>query len=242
MTIITSLTSPGNGSLAGLRARLTSLLVLASLLLAAVQPGLAQPVSAQADPQAIATAYGDLAVFILNVAAGNGTESPKPERQQVFRQAFAEQFAAMYPALGPDDQQSLASLPAVDIQIQQLWPSLPADQRQAMRDAWAAPVQNMVAGAPCELFDAMARAQLVPSFDAYKQPNIDHLLQCWHDHPELTQDSQERASATGYANAGSGSGTTGDHGTYMAMFNANMLSFTAGMNSASMGTATYTWK
>jgi hypothetical protein len=198
---------------------------------------------AQADPQAVAAAYGDLSVFILNVAAGNDGQPQKPDREQIFKQAFAAQFADMFASLTPDDQQALASLPQVDAQLQQLWPSVPDDQRRQLRDQWAASVQSMVASAPCDLFDAMARAQLLPSFDAYKQTNINRLLQCWQDHPELTQDPQERASAAGFASGRqSGSPTAGDHATYMAMFNANMLSFTAGMNSASMGTATYTWK
>jgi hypothetical protein len=123
-------------------------------------------------------------------------------------------------------------------QIHQVWPNLPVDQRLALRNDWASSVQNMVADAPCDLFDGMGRAQLLPSFDAYKQTNVARLRQCWRDHPELTRDSQERASVSGSpVTAG-----VGDHATYMAMFNANMLSFTAGMNTASMGTATYTWK
>jgi hypothetical protein len=212
---------------------------LAAALLGSAMPAAAQSAPAEFDAQTVAAAYGDLSVFILNVAAGNGGQPQKPEREDAFRQAFAEQFAGQYAGLGPDDQQALAGLPLLDVQVHQVWPSLPAEQRRAFRDRWAAAVQDMVSSAPCDLFDALARAQLLPSFDQYKQTNVNHLLQCWHDHPELTQDSQERASAQGYAG---GASSGGDHATYMAMFNANMLSFTAGMNTASMGTATYTWK
>jgi hypothetical protein len=206
--------------------------------LAAVLVGGVQPALAQADARTVASAYGDMSVFILNVAAGNDGVPQQPDAEQTFKDAFSNQFATLYTSLSADDQQALDALPLLDAQIHQVWPNLPVDQRLALRNDWASSVQNMVADAPCDLFDGMARAQLLPSFDAYKQTNVARLRQCWRDHPELTRDSQERASVSGSpVTAG-----VGDHATYMAMFNANMLSFTAGMNTASMGTATYTWK
>src|SRR5690242_14911700 len=100
----------------------------------------------------------------------------------------------------------------------------------------------MVAGSECELFDGLARAQLLPSFGQYKQPNINRLLDCWHTHPELTLDEQERQSAEGHASGGVAMGGGGSHSTFMSMLNANMYRYTASMNVASMGTATYTVK
>jgi hypothetical protein len=206
--------------------------------LAAVLVGGVQPTLARADTRTVASAYGDMSVFILNVAAGNDGVPQQPDAEQTFKDAFSNQFATLYASLSADDQQALDALPLLDAQIHQVWPNLPVDQRLALRNDWASSVQNMVADAPCDLFDGMGRAQLLPSFDAYKQTNVARLRQCWRDHPELTRDSQERASVSGSpVTAG-----VGDHATYMAMFNANMLSFTAGMNTASMGTATYTWK
>jgi len=67
---------------------------------------------------------------------------------------------------------------------------LPVQQRLAARDQWAAAVQDQLEGAPCELFDALARAQLVPSFGQYQQPNVDRLVACWQQYPELARDAQ----------------------------------------------------
>ena len=191
------------------------------------------PGQLDADPDAIAWAYGDLSVFILNVAAGNDGIPQQPDREQAFAELFAQQFASSYGQLAPAVQQTYAELPATSTELRQAWPSLPLPQRLALRDQWAASVQPTVANAPCELFDAMVRAQLVPSFEQYKPTNVARLQQCWRQHPELTQDAQERAGASG------STGGTGDHATYVGMMNANILSYTAGMNIASMGTATY---
>src|SRR5919199_1141260 len=185
--------------------------VLLSTILAA--PALAQQDSLDVDAENAAAAYGDLSVFILNVAAGNDGVPQKPEGEAAFKQLFAQPVADAFADLSPEDQQSLVALGTFDLQLHQAWSSLPTDQRLALRDQWAAGVQQMVSNAPCELFDAMARAQLLPSFGQYKQTNINRLLQCWHDQPELARDSQERSSAEGYANGGTPS-AGGDHGTF----------------------------
>ena len=212
------------------------LLIAASMLVVSAVPFHVAS-AAQADGQAVASAYGDLTVFVLNVAAGNDGEIMQPDGERQFRSALAEQFALDYARLDRDSQDALSALPLLDEQIQQAWPSVPEAQRLAVRDQWAASVQDSVASAPCDLFDAMARAQLLPSYGQYKQPNIDRLRQCWHDHPELTRDGQERASGASY-----GAAPSGNHDTYTAMFNANLYRYTASMNIASMGTATYSVK
>ena len=196
--------------------------------------GLPAAVLGAADPDEVASAYGALSVFVLNVAAGNDGVTQQPDGEEAFAELFAQQFFNGYLALSAAEQQQYADLPRTVAQLQQVWPRLPLEQRLALRDQWAAAVQPVVANAPCELFIALVRAQLVPSYGAYKQPNVARVQQCWREHPELTQDAQERAAATGQAG-----GSTGSASTYTAMFNANMLSYTAGMNIASMGTATY---
>jgi hypothetical protein len=214
-------------------------LVAASMLLASVVP-LSSVHAAQLDAQTVGNAYGDLVIFVLNVAAGNDGETQQPDGERQFKSALAEQFAADYASLDGDSQDALSTLALLDVQIRQAWPSLSTDQRIAARDQWASMVQDsVVAGAPCDMFDALARAQLLPSFGQYKQTNIDHLRQCWRDHPELTRDSQERDSGAHYGMAPS---STGSHDTYTAMFNANLYRYTASMNIASMGTATYSVK
>jgi hypothetical protein len=203
---------------------------------------LVAPAFAEPDPRTVADAYGSLSVFILNVAAGNDGESLQPDGEDAFKELFAQQVVDAYPSLSADDRQSLAVLAGIDLLLHQEWPTLPVEQRNSVRDEWAAHVQNMVADAPCELFDALARAQLLPSFGSYKQTNINRLRQCWHDQPELTHDSQERASAESYANGGSDAYTGGSHSTFMSMMNAGAYRYAASMNIASMGTATYTVK
>jgi hypothetical protein len=194
------------------------------------------------DAQTAGAAYGDLSVFILNVAAGNDGVPQQPEGEQAFKRLFGDPVVAAFPSLGAQDQQSLAQLAMLDTQLRQVWAAIPDDQRTALRDQWAESVQEMVGNSECELFDAMARAQLLPSFGQYKQTNINRLLDCWHQHPELTRDEQERQSAEGHASGGVAMGGGGSHSTFMSMLNSNMYRYTASMNIASMGTATYTVK
>jgi hypothetical protein len=211
---------------------------LATLLVLASAPGM----SAASDPAVVADAYGDVAVFILNVAAGNDGVPQQPRAEQTYRQAFAELFAGGYANLQPDEQESLSTLPELDTQLHAAWPNLPVDQRNGLRDQWAAGVQQMAADMPCDELDGLARAQLLPSYGQYQQININRLRQCWHDHPELTRDSQEQSSGQRFGSSPGGMPGGGSHSTFMAMFNANLYSYTASMNSASMGTATYTVK
>lgn len=176
---------------------------------------------------------------MLNVAAGNDGQPQKPEAEQQYRSAFADLFAQGYAGLSPTDQAALAGLPDLDAQLHQAWPALPEEQRNAVRDQWAASIQELTAAMPCELFDSMARAQLLPSYGQYNQPNVNRLRKCWQDHPELTRDPEERSSGANYGKAAAPSGWD-SHSAFMGMFNASLYSYTASMNSASMGTATYT--
>ena len=148
--------------------------------------------AASSDAQAVADAYADLTVFVLNVAAGHDGESQQPDRERAFTAALAEQFLVDYAGLSGVDQDALASLRVLDDELRLIWPNVPVEQRLAMRDQWAAQVQESLAGAPCDVYDAMVRAQLVPSFGHYQQPNIDRLRKCWQDHPELTRDGDAR--------------------------------------------------
>jgi hypothetical protein len=172
--------------------RSTALVALAAVML---PPGSAsaQTSDTDADAQSLAVAYGDLSVFVLNVAAGNDGVPQQPDAEQAFKDVFAQPVLAAYPTLAPDDQQSLAQLAVLDAQLHQAWPGLPVQQRLAARDQWAAAVQDQLAGAPCELFDALARAQLVPSFGQYTQPNLDRLV---------TRVSSSRSPATACLVAG----------------------------------------
>jgi CheY-like chemotaxis protein len=188
------------------------------------------------DGQPVAAAYGDLSVFVLNVAAGNDGVPQQPEAEQAFKDVFAQLVAAAYAGLSPDDQQRLAQLALLDAQLHQAWPGLPVQQRLAARDQWAASVQSQLADAPCELFDAVARVQLVPSFGQYKQPNLDRLVACWNEQPELAKDSQ------GNALPARGGGSAGSHAAFVGLMNANTMNYAASMNIASnIGGGAYTY-
>jgi hypothetical protein len=209
---------------------LTSMLAAATIALAA-SPAFADTSS---DARDVGLAYGDLSVFILNVAAGNDGTTYNASAEDAVRQGLADPVAAAYPSLVPSDQQTLMQLAALDGQLRQVWPTLPDAQRGALRDQWAAQVQPIAVNMSCQDFDAMARARLLPSFGQYKDVNIKHLQDCWRQHPELEPDFQRSAPSS-----------TGDHATYVAMMNANMMNFAANMNIASNiggGEWTYTVK
>lgn len=224
-------------------------IALAVLTAALLLPTLASAQAADSDPfdvpqggslpgpdaQSLAAAYGDLSVFVLNVAAGNDGVPRQPDAEQAFKDVFAQPVVAASGSLSPDDQRSLAQLAVLDAQLHQAWPSLPLQQRLAARDQWAAAVQGQLADAPCELFDALARAQLLPSFGQYQGPNTDRLVQCWNDYPELAKDRQGQALPRG-------SGGPGSHVTFVGLMNANTMSYAASMNIASnIGGGAYTY-
>jgi hypothetical protein len=201
---------------------------LVSLTLAAVVALGATPAFAAGgqnlDAQTVSLAYGDLMVFILNVAAGNDGTTYNAPAEDAVRHDLAQPIAAAYATLSPDDQQSLGQLAVFDAQLRTVWSSLPDAQRGALRDQWAAQIQPMAMNLSCADFDSMARARLLPSFGQYKDPNVQHLRDCWRQHPELAS-ADERGPSS--------SGSSGDHGTFVAMMNANMMNYAANMNIAS---------
>ena len=107
---------------------------------------------------------------MLNVAAGHDGVPQKTESEQFFKDAFGQQFAAVYPTLSPDLQQPLAQLPQLDAQTQHTWASLPPEQRAAIRDQWAAQVEDMQGNVTCAEYDALVRANLVPDGGGHDKP------------------------------------------------------------------------
>jgi hypothetical protein len=218
-------------------------LLASSLLLVLAQPTFAQQADplnvpqGAPDPQAVALAYGDLSVFILNVAAGNDGVTYNAAAEQAVRDALAQPVAAAFPSLSTDDQQALMQAAILDNQLRQAWPGLPDTQRGALRDQWAAQIQPVAAGMSCEEFDTLTRARLVPSFGQYHDVNLNHLLQCWNDHPELARDSQGNP-----LHKGAPASSVGSHSAFVAMMNANTMNFAANMNIASnMGTGEWSY-
>jgi hypothetical protein len=192
------------------------------------------------DPQSVALAYGDLSVFVLNVAAGNDGVTYNAPAEAAVRDALAEPVAAAYPSLSADNQQTLVQFALLDAQLHQAWPSLPDTQRGALRDQWAAQIQPVVSGMTCEDFDALSRARLLPSFGHYHDLNLHHLLECWNQHPELARDNQGNPLQRGSASASAGG--SGSHAAFVSMMNANMMNFAANMNIASnMGTGEWSY-
>ncbi len=208
--------------------------MFAAFVALAASPALANP---ESDARSVGLAYGDLTVFILNVAAGNDGTTYNASAEDAVRQSLADPVAAAFVSLSADDQQALLQLATIDSQLRQLWPSLPDATREALRDQWAAQVQPIAVNMSCEDFDAMARARLLPSFDQYRDVNVQHLRDCWRQYPELAPEVPAAGSSTARG--------TGDHGAFVAMMNANMMNFAANMNVASNiggGQWTYTVK
>jgi hypothetical protein len=213
-----------------LRSIRSTLLALASatLLLASR----ATPIHAAPGPDAvaIAVAYGQLSVFILDVAAGNDGRPHDPAGESEFIDAFARQVLSVYPSISVEQQQALAELPGVRDELQQLWPTLPVAQRRQIQRAWAAAVEDGLASVRCDVYDALARAYLLPG-GPYKEANLDRLVQCWNAYPELawSRDGRNLAAERAQRQAGGGSDQA-----YVALMNAETTSYAGTMNMISI--------
>jgi hypothetical protein len=100
----------------------------------------------QVDVDAISEKYGDLSIFILNVAAGLDGVPEEPQAEQVFRDAFAQQMAATLPSLDPSDQQALAQPPQLRSAVQSASNCLPETQRAQIAEQWRQSVQSELPG------------------------------------------------------------------------------------------------
>jgi hypothetical protein len=221
------------------------------LLLAAAGLGLAVSTAAPAlaqsdtpatiDPAAVADAYGTLSVFILNVAAGLDGVPKDPQGEQVFHDAFAQQMLTAFASMGPQDQQSLGQLPDLRTAVLTAWPQLPDAQRASIAEQWRQSVQSELPGVPCPMYDALARAYLIPGGDAATvKANGDHLVQCWNQYPELARgrngedlnaqrQQQQRSSA-------------GNDTIYRGLMNAEVTNYAGTMNMISiMSGDPYRW-
>jgi hypothetical protein len=194
-----------------------------------------------ADPAAIADAYGTLSVFILDVAAGLDGVPKDPQGEQVFHDAFAQQMLTAFGDLDSEDQQGLAQLPNLRAAVLTAWPQLPDSQRSAIAEEWRQSVQSELAGVPCPMYDALARAYLIPGGDAATvKANGDHLVQCWNQYPELARgrngedlnaqrQQQQRSSA-------------GNDAIYRGLMNAEVTNYAGTMNMISiMSGDPYRW-
>jgi hypothetical protein len=194
------------------------------------------------DVQAIAHAYGDLSVFVLNVAAGHDGQPRDPAGEQAFANAFAQQVLTVYPSLPPEQQQSLSELPTLDAELRQLWPTLPVEQRQGLQQQFATGVEATVLEVPCDVYDALARAYLVPYDPARDDELVDHLVQCWREHPELAKSRDGRDLAPEMARRQTQSGGVGSHEVFVGMMNAQTIQHAGTMNMISiMSGDPYRW-
>ena len=183
------------------------------------------------DVQAIAQAYGELSVFVLNVAAGHDGQPRDPAGEQAFANAFAQQMLAAYPSLPADEQQALADLPVLRTQLRQVWPTLPVEQRQMLQQQFAAGVESSLPDMPCDVYDALARAYLLPADPAQDQAMVDHLVQCWREHPELAKSRDGRDLAPEMARRQAGAtGGVSSHEAYVGLSNALTTQHAATMN------------
>jgi hypothetical protein len=211
----------------------------ALLILGQSAPVFAQSSPSEFDTGAIAGAYGDLSVFILNVAAGLDGVPKDPQGEQVFHDAFAQQLTSAMSNLDPQDQQALAQLPQLRTTVLSAWPTLPSAQRAAIAEQWRQNVQSQLADVPCPMYDALARAYLLPGGDAATiKANGDRLVQCWNEHPELARGRNgEDLAAQRQQNASAGNDTI-----YRGLMNAEVTSYAGTMNMMSiMSGDPYRW-
>jgi hypothetical protein len=196
------------------------------------------PANEVVDPASIAQAYGDLSVFVLNVAAGNDGTPRDPAAEQAVANAFAAQFFEAYS--GTDAPGDFAQLPQLRTALREVWATLPPEQRATMRDQWAAGVQASLPSVPCPAFDALARAYLLPAYGSYKDVNGERLVQCWNEHPELAKSRVGRDLAAERARMQQSAG--GDHAAYVALMNAETTRYAGTMNMISiMSGDPYRW-
>ena len=164
-------------------ARSTSGAFVSTVLLLASQ---APPIFAapSTDPAAIAQAYGEMYVFMLNVAAGNDGQMRDPAFDQKLIQVLADEMLTAYPNMSDDQQQSFAGPPDLRDDVWQNWPALPIATRRVIQQQLAAVVQQRLAGVPCNVYIALARAHLVPR-GQYFRANRQRFLQCRNEEAQL---------------------------------------------------------
>ena len=152
------------------------------------------------DALAIAQAYGELSVFILDVAAGHDGKPRSPAREKGLANAFARQMLSAYPSLSVDQQQAAAELPSLRDQVQQVWPTLPVYQRNQLQQQWATVVEDTLSSAPCTVFYRLARAYLMPADDYWQRTN-ERSVQCWNAYRQAQTAGQPPARVSSYAAA-----------------------------------------
>jgi len=204
-----------------------------------VRQGGSVPSPSTADGSTVADAYGDLSVFILNVAAGLDGTPKNPQAEQLFHDAFAQQLLAAWPAMNADDQTALGQLPQMRAVIRTSWPSLPDDQRAQIAEQWRQMVQSQLSGVPCPLYDALARAYLLPGGDSQTvAANRDRLVQCWNQFPELARGQNGEDLSAQRQQQRSSSGDT----IYRGLMNAEVTGYAGSMNMLSiMSGDPYRW-
>jgi hypothetical protein len=218
------------------RPRAIRILLVAAALgltLSTAAPAFAQSdAPTSVDPAAVADAYGTLSVFILNVAAGLDGVPRDPQGEQVFHDAFAQQMLTAFAGLNTQDQQSLAQLPGLRTAVLTAWPQLPDSQRSAIAEQWRQSVQSDLPGVPCPMYDALARAYLIPGGDAATvKANGDRLVQCWNQYPEL---ARGRNGEDLYAQRQQQQSAAGSDTIYRGLMNAEVTNYAGTMNMLSI--------
>jgi hypothetical protein len=219
------------GSLSLVSSFATTALVLAAQI---------APPSEVVDAPSIAQAYGEVSVFVLNVAAGLDGHPRDAAAEQAVANTFAQQMFEAYPTLDAETQANFAQLPQLRTALRQVWPTMTPEQRTEVRDQWAAGVQASLPSLPCAAFDTLARAYLLPAYGSYKEVNGDRLVQCWNEHPELARSRDGRDLAAERARMQQSAG--GDHATYVGLMNAETTRYAGTMNMISiMSGDPYRW-
>lgn len=180
-----------------LHSRRLPFLALASTILLLAARAVPTQAAPSPDAMAIAQAYGDLSVFILDVAAGHDGRPRSPASERALAKAFARQMLSAYVSLSVDQQQAAAELPWLRDQVQQAWPILPVDQRTQLQQQWAAVVEDGLSTAPCSVLYRLARAYLMPADDYWQRTN-ERSVQCWNAYWQPQTVGRQPAAVSSY--------------------------------------------
>ena len=139
----------------------------ALLLGAGTPPALAQAtddVLAPGNPpltRTISDSSAELTVFMLKVVASGDARTADLTLDSSLLNGWAESLASGYADLSADEQQNLATMPAVRSSLQAVWPAATASDKADVRDSWRPIVQEWLAQMDCDSFTTLADGGLV---------------------------------------------------------------------------------
>ena len=122
-----------------------------------------QPIAPGTPPltREVSDANAEVMYFLLQVVASGDEDASGITLDTPVLDAWTGSLAAEYPSYSPEQQRALSQMPLFRAAVVEGWPSLPADQKAQLRDAWRPIAQGFLASASCQAFVGLARNGLV---------------------------------------------------------------------------------